>query len=71
MLEILLALARSKASKPLSTDGGDIPASGRDCTPAISIVRSMTTGSVRVIIKEFLEGVGGVWHDIAAPCRDR
>jgi len=56
MHEILLALDRSKASRPLTTDGGATPP-GRDCAPAISTVRRMTRGSVRVIVRELFEGV--------------
>lgn len=55
MLEILLALGRSKASRPLRTDGA---ANGprRGCDPVASTVRRMTKGSVRVIERELLEG---------------
>jgi hypothetical protein len=56
MHEILLALDRSKASRPLTTDGGATPP-GRDCAPAISAVRRMTRGSVRVMVRELFEGV--------------
>jgi hypothetical protein len=67
MLEILLALARSKASRPLSIDGGETPPPDGDCTPATSTVRRMTTGSVSVIVREFFKEVD--WVNMVAPCK--
>jgi hypothetical protein len=63
MLEILLALERSKTSRPLRTDGGANPPR-RGCDPATSTVRRMTKGSVRVIERELLEGDWWDWDDM-------
>ena len=65
MLEILVGLTRSKANRPLSIDGVETPPIGGECAPATSTVRRMTTGSVRVIVREFFE-VGWEWDNMVA-----
>jgi len=51
MLETLVGLDRSKASRPLRVDGGVTPP-GRGRAPAMSTVRRTTRGSVRVSVRE-------------------
>jgi hypothetical protein len=55
MLETLLGLDRSKASRPLRVDGGATPP-GRGCVLAMSTVRRTTRGSVRVTVRELFGG---------------
>src|SRR5216683_519048 len=79
MLETLLGLDRSKASRPLTVDGGATPP-GRGCAPAMSTVRRTTRGSVRVTVRELFGGeedmeekavhCGVEWNDIMCYPRD-
>lgn len=62
MLEILVALERSKASRPLRTDGGENSPKRGD--PDTSKVRRRTKGSVRAIERELLEGDCRDWADM-------